>query len=61
MNENGTYFKATNGWEFRVSPEGHMQYKFEDNTDSEWSHLGKQLGLGFIEWAQSEIWTGDES
>lgn len=54
MNENETFFEASNGWQFRVSELGHMEYRFQD--DSKWEHLGRQLGIGLIEWAQSPIW-----
>lgn len=56
--DNKTFFEASNGWQFRVNPEGHIQYRFRD--DDKWEYLGTQLGLGFIEWAQSPIWTEDE-
>ena len=55
MGDNGTFFEASNGWQFRVNGTGHMEYKFQD--DLEWEHLGTQLGLGLVEWAQSPIWT----
>lgn len=55
MSTNETYFEASNGWQFRVNGDGHTQYRFQD--DSRWNHLGTQLTLGLIEWAQSDIWT----
>ena len=55
MENNGTFFEASNGWQFRVNETGHMEYRFQGERF--WSHLGTQLGLGLIEWAQSDIWT----
>lgn len=51
---NDTYFEASNGWQFQVNGEGHMEYRFMDQE--KWYHLSTQLGLGIIEWAQSDIW-----
>lgn len=51
---NDTYFEASNGWQYRVSPSGFMEYRFQGEQN--WTHVGTQVGLGFIEWAQSDIW-----
>ena len=58
MTDNGTFFEASNGWQFRVNENGRMEYKFQDGKN--WVHFGTQVGLGFIEWAQSEIWEPKE-
>lgn len=55
MENNGTFFEASNGWQFRVSASGNMEYRFQG--EQQWTHIGRQVGLGFLEWAQSDIWT----
>lgn len=55
--DNETFFEASNGWQFQVDLNGHVQYRF--GYDEKWQHLGTQLALAFIEWAQSPIWTGE--
>ena len=52
---NGTYYEASNGWQFRVSEEGNMEYRFQG--EEKWMHIGRQFGMGFIDWAQSGVWT----
>lgn len=52
--KNETFFEASNGWQFKVDDEGHIVYKFQD--DARWSYIGTQVGLGLIEWAQTDIW-----
>jgi hypothetical protein len=56
---NETFFESSNGWQFQVSDSGHVQYRFQD--DSQWTHLGTQLALGMIEWAQSPVWSGEDN
>lgn len=56
MNTFTEVFEASNGWQFRVNESGHVQYKFQDHRDNTWTHLGSQLALGFVEWAQSPFW-----
>lgn len=58
MTDNGTVFEASNGWQFRVDEEGHIVHRFRDKN--KWSYLGTQVGLGMIEWAQSEDWLESE-
>lgn len=53
--DNETFFEASNGWQFQVDLNGHVQYRF--GYDEKWQHLGTQLALAFVEWAQSPIWT----
>ena len=55
---NGTFFEASNGWQYQVNDEGHIVYRF--GNDESWRHLGEQVGLGLIEWAQTDIWTEKE-
>lgn len=53
MTDNGTFFEASNGWQFKVDDDGHIVYRFQD--ENKWSYIGTQVGLGLIEWAQTDV------
>lgn len=55
MNDNGTFYEASNGWQFKVDENGHIVYRFQD--ENKWSYIGTQVALGLIEWAQTDVWT----
>lgn len=58
MNPHTEVFESSNGWQYRVNEEGHIQYRFQN--ENKWSYLGTQVGIGLIEWAQTPFWTGEE-